>query len=225
MGQVRGPVIRLGLTRCSVEDKIHIRLGVSRILEGNQLANANRQQPLRFLVEMTAPSQQPLIRLGRRGRVRLGQVIHHHGPFLNHPMRSRQRHLQHRLRIVDIAPAIAEPLQILLHGHAIEFDGAFDTLCLERQQPRLIRHPEEQDVDRHVIPEQALGNVAGVDIHIAVLAGARVDTALNRGVGREQNGVVADHLTGGIRGHIDHRRRALRVSAVEIARQHAAQRI
>ncbi len=74
-----------------------------------------------------------------------------------------------------------------------------------------------------MIAEQPLGNIAGVDVDIAVLARALINTALNRCLTRKQNRIIPDHLPSGIWGHIHHGCGAFRIGPVEIARQHTTQ--
>ena len=94
-------------------------------------------------------------------------------------------------------------------GHAVELDGPLDGLDSHGHAPGLVGRPQGQEVGLHVVAEQGLGHLDGIEADVVVLAGHPVDGQKQVvGVGVELVG-VGHHLAGGHPADGDHGQGAL----------------
>ena len=172
---------------------------------------------------MRTATQQALIGLAVGRGPFVAQVALHVLPLAGGIAGPLHRQIAHGLRLAHVKAAVSKGLLVLLYRHAVEGDGALDALRLEGHRADLIGHTKHEQIGRHVVAEQALGQRTRIGVHIAVRTAVHVDGALDGGVAGKQHGVVTNHLAGRAGGGVDHGHRAAGVGAVEIHRIDAAQ--
>src|SRR5262249_27941316 len=139
---------------------------------------------------MLAALQQVIIGLTLGLGVLLFQREQHRCAYLVKALRRRHGESQDRLWLTDVAAALSEGVLVLLYRNAIQRDSLFDTGSRQRQETRLIGHPEHEQVRRHVIAKQALSNRASINIAILGGPGVLVNGAPDRRLGWEEQTIV-----------------------------------
>src|SRR5262250_781710 len=112
---------------------------------------------------MLAAFQHVIIGLTLGLAVLLFKVQEHRRPLFVKTLRLRHSESQDRLRLTDVAAAIAKGLLVLLYCDAIQRDSLLDTGRRQWQETRLISHPKQEQVRRHVIAKQTLSNRASIN--------------------------------------------------------------
>jgi hypothetical protein len=87
---------------------------------------------------------------------------------------------------------------------AAQPDGPFDRLQAERDEPALPGRPQDDRVGRHVVAEQRLGHLLGVEVDVQLAPGPRLQRADRRADLGDVRGRVEHHGTGRDQARGDH---------------------